>query len=306
MINYKYWMALEQTKGIGIASLKEIYKVLESLSLSIVDIFELTIDEIADEFDFKNSIIDGIISAKSKIQEMDEIYVQLIESHIQPILFFENKYPQILLDKLKSNTPAIIYTYGNPDLLNYHGAALLGYSQISSKGEMIAFMAAKILSEHNIVTISGMSSGAGTTAHKSALENNGNTIAVIPLGILNFKLPKKIKEIFDPERILIISPFHPTEEISKYNAFIRNRLICSLSKAVYIIEAPEDEGIFEAGNSANKLEIPLFTTEYAEYPESAAGNKKLLSEFNAQPVRGKKENDLLVPNLDMFIGKIKF
>ena len=56
MINYKYWMALEQAKGIGIASLKEINQTLQSLSLSIVDLFELTKDEITHEFNFKNSV----------------------------------------------------------------------------------------------------------------------------------------------------------------------------------------------------------------------------------------------------------
>ena len=83
-------------------------------------------------------------------------------------------------------------------------------------------------------------------------------------------------------------------------------MICALSHAVYIVEAPEEGGVFEAAKSANKLNIPLFTTQYSEYPENAAGNKIILEEMSGMPVRGRMENDMLVPNMDKIIGFAKF
>lgn len=305
MENYKHWMALNLAKGLGIVSLKEIYETIKSLSLSITDIFSLNIEEIKNEFNFSNSIVNGIIEAQSKIVEIESDYCDLIDANIQPIIFFEKNYPEILLNKLKSNAPTILYTFGNIDLLNTKSAAILGHSEISAKGEMINYMAVKNLSEHNITVISGMSKGAGVIAHKSAMENHGNTIAVLPCGMFNFHMSEKLKELFDENRFLIVSPFYPGEQFSKFNAYNRNRLICALSQAVYIVEAPEDEGIFEAGKSALKLNVPLFTTQYAEYPESAIGNKKLLSEYNATGIRGKKEGTKLIPNLDSLIAKVK-
>jgi hypothetical protein len=52
--------------------------------------------------------------------------------------------------------------------------------------------------------------------------------------------------------------------------------------------------------------VPLFVAEYANYPQSAAGNLKLISEFGGIPVRGRKENEFVVPNIDKLIAKVKF
>ena len=72
------------------------------------------------------------------------------------------------------------------------------------------------------------------------------------------------------------------------------------------MESPEDGGIFEAAKSAFNLKIPLHTTEYSEYPPSALGNKKIMADFDAYPVRGKKSDGLTVPNMDRIIADVKF
>ena len=168
-------------------------------------------------------------------------------------------------------------------------------------------MAAKELVAHEITVISGFAKGADITAHRSALEYGGDTIAILPYGILKLNIPDMIKPVYDEERFLAVSCFYPEDAAGKFNAFIRNKIICALSHAVFIVESPESGGIFEAAKSAHSLKVPLYTAEYSEYPESASGNKKILAEFGAFPVRGKKTSDnLTVPNMDRIIADVKF
>jgi DNA processing protein len=304
MSNHKYWISLEQAKGIGPANLKIIYDKLKAFNLSVIDLFSLTAAEIKAEFAFHENLISAIESAKKSLFRIEEDYHSLLDSGIDPILFFEDGYPKRFHDILKTMFPPILYTHGNKNILKEKGAAILGEKDLSERGESIAYLAAKELSGHNIVTISGMAKGADI-AHRSALLNGGKTIAILPHGIFHFKIPEILQDIYNTDNILIISPFYPSAESNKYNAFIRNRLICALSYAVYIVESVLDGGIFEAAKSAKKLGVPLFVTEYKEYPKSASANKTLLDD-GARPVKGRLVNNELSPNLDELIGIVKF
>ncbi len=306
MSDAKYWIALEQVEGIGPAHLRSLQGVLQEHDLSILDIFDLTPAEIRSEFSISDTLIKGITSARESMPAIENDYLSLLDAGIETLLFFEDGYPERLIGNLQNSIPPILYCLGNTGILQERGAAILGDRYISEKGNLIAHLAAREFSRRGIPVISGLARGAELTAHFSALESNGKTIAIVPFGMMHLKIPELLREVFDPGRAVIISPFYPTREFSVYNAYNRNRIICALSYAVYIVESPAEGGIFEAGKSAQKVSVPLFVTEYAEYPESAEGNKTLLDEFDAQPVRGRMENNLLAPNLDSLIGIVKF
>ena len=306
MKDYKYWIAIEQAKGIGPSNLKIIYDTIKGLNLSIQDMFNLSPKEIQEEFSFNKKIIDAIINAKGSLTRIEEDYFNLLEAGVDVILFFEDSYPERLYDVLKNTFPPILYTYGNKRIFHERGAAILGEMNVSSKGKMITHLAARELAQHGIVTISGLAKGVDQIAHLSAVENAGKTIAILPFGIINLIIPEILQKVFDPQSFLIVSSFYPTREFSKFNAYSRNRLICALSYAVYIVESPLNGGIFEAGKSAHKQNIPLFITEYSKYPESASANKKLIDEYNAYPIKGRLIGDVLTPNLDKLIGIVKF
>ncbi len=306
MENIAYWIALEQAEGIGPAHMKEIYDSLQKSGLSINDLFDLSAEEILAEFTFSEKTARAIAGAKAIASKIEDDYFQIIDCGYDVIPFYSAHYPSRLTEIMGSALPPLLYMFGNRSILNYRGIAVLGDKNISDKGSEIAYTAAMELSAHRITTISGYAAGADMIAHRSALQNNGTTLAVLPQGILRFKLHDSLRDVLDPERIAVISPFYPTREANKFNAFIRNKIACALSRAVFIIEAPAEGGIYEAGKSAHKLGIPLFTAEYASYPKNAEGNRLIISELGGTPVRGRFVNDLLVPNMEKMIGIAKF
>ncbi len=306
MNSTKYWIALHRVEGIGPATLKEIHSAVSKTGLSISDLFDLNETEIQGEFNFSSKIAEAFVKAGEILPSLEEEYIQVIEAGIEIIPFFSSYYPARLHEILGNSIPPFLYVSGNRDLLQKDGAAILGDINVSSRGEFISYLAAKELVTRGITVISGMASGAGLAAHRSALEYGGNTIAFLPYGILRMILPEELKLVYDNNRIAFVSIFPPFAPADKYNAFNRNRVICSLAKAVYIVEAPADGGIFEAARSAYKLKVPLYATEYSDYPENASGNKLIFSDLGGIPVKGKVVDDLTIPNMERLIADVKF
>jgi DNA processing protein len=302
----KYWMALEQVKGVGPAAMREIYDALKGPGLSIVDLFSLSPEEMRAELSLRDPIASAIDAARGRLPLVEDEYFTLIDAGIEIVLFFEESYPERLARLLKNEAPSMLYVYGNRSLLREKGAAVLGEKSISEKGELVTYRAAQELVRHRITVISGLARGTDMIAHRVALESGGETIGVLPYGFSQLKMPDSLKEVYNPDSMLLVSAFGFPAEYSTFNAFRRNRLACALSKAVYIVESPAEGGIFEAAKSAKTLGIPLYTTEYAEYPGTAAGNPALMRDLGAQAVRGRLVNNALSPNLDRLIADVKF
>ncbi len=306
MSDVKYWMALDQVQGMGPANLKLVREKLEASGLAMRDLFDLDSGDIQKEFSLSEKIAAAVVAARKSLSVIEQDYFIIMDSGFGAVLFYEESYPARLREVMGNTAPPILYYYGNRMLLSERGAAVLGDMHVSEKGRLVAYTAARILASHRIAVIGGMAQGAGMTAHRSALEHGGTTLAVLPHGMNHLKIPDALREVFDETRTVIVSPFYPNREYSVFNSYNRNRVAAALSRAVLIVEAPAEGGIFEAGKSAKSLGVPLYVTEYGKYPESAAGNTRLMEEFGGIPVRGRPENELLVPNLDRLIGDVKF
>jgi len=126
--------------------------------------------------------------------------------------------------------------------------------------------------------ISGYASGVDMTAHKAALEAGGTTTLVLAEGILNFKIKRALKDVFDESRVLILSEFLPGIPWSVRNAMQRNSTICSLSQVMILIEAEKKGGSISAGRTSLKMGRPLFAPVYEGMPPTASGNRILLSQ----------------------------
>lgn len=296
-------MALDQAKGIGRSAMEKIHESLLSTGLDIRDIFDLTKEELKNEFSFKEQIIDGIVHAQTLLESVEEVYQDLLTAHIEVVPFFAKNYPR----QLDEHTAPLFYTFGNSSLLSTNNIlTVVSASETSTKAETICYNTGKILGTHNIPLANGLNKGSGTLICSGQMEHNGPLLGVVPCGILTFHMSEKLMELFDPDRDCILSPFYPTAPISKYNAISRNSLMADLSQAVYIIEAPKtDEILLDTAKHTLKNNIPLYTTQFSEYPAESAANPDLMSSYKARKIGGKKSGNTLIPNLDYLISHSK-
>lgn len=165
----------------------------------------------------------------------------------------------------------------------------MGYRDASEKGLEVAKDCASQLAKEGFVIVSGHAAGVDQHTHFSALEVGGNTIIVLPEGLLNFNIKKFLKPVWDEERVLVISEFVPNAIWSASNAMQRNRTIIGLSQAMILIEAGKNGGSMDAGLKTLKLKKKLYAPVYENMPENAVGNEILLKK-GALPIQKKRSS----------------
>lgn len=183
---------------------------------------------------------------KEKINNFDidceTLEKELQEKDLNLICVFDDKFPKIDL-KLKSCEKSFLFVYkGNINLLNEinNNVAVIGVltptKDIEAREEKIV----KELIKNNLTIISGLARGCDSVAHKTCLENNGKTIAILPTTFNNI-YPKENKGLIDEivhKDGLVITEYitEPQNRFIRIKRFIdRDRLQAIFSKAVVLI-----------------------------------------------------------------------
>lgn len=222
---------------------------------------------------------------------------------IEYVSILDHEYPIELQNELSTNAPALLSLIGNKELLKTKKVGFCGSRKASSKGFEVTEDCVEQLVDEKITIVSGYASGIDQQAHHSALSNGGATIIILPEGIKGFRIKKELKEVWDWDRVLVISEFLPNAIWSSSRAMQRNNTIIGLSDLMILIEAGDKGGSLDAGMKTLQLKKYLFAPLYENMPESAIGNKILLDR-GAFPL--KKKATTLKANLDQLFDLLYY
>lgn len=214
-----------------------------------------------------------------------------------PILALEindASYPTRLKRLLGKQAPDRIFVQGNVRLIDEHAISFCGARNASEKGIQAAAICARTACRNSFVVTSGNARGVDRATHRVALENGGSTILVLPEGFDHFRVPAELRDVWDWNRVLVVSQFDPKTVWKAYHAMARNKVIMGLSCAMIVVEAGEKGGTRAAGEEALKLSIPLFAVDYGFDDTVAPGNRALIAR-GAKPLKKSKETG--EPNL---------
>jgi len=236
------------------------------------------------------------LSSFFTLEQIEGIINNRIDNKLKidsPEPFFINRFNEYFpnsLKELKSNCPPILSCLGNRELLKEKKVGFCGSRKASDKGIEVAKDVSQQVSHHGIVVVSGYASGIDQETHYWALKEGGATILVLPEGITNFTIKKHLKEVWDWNRILVISEFNPNAIWSVNRAMERNTTIVALSNVMFLIEARVTGGSIDAGYKTLQMNKPLFAPVYNGMPEEASGNQLLLTK-GALALMKKRETD---------------
>ena len=237
------------------------------------------------------NIFEKIKSARKRLDFNRFIVKCLDEKGVKIILETDKEYPEVF--KLLKSPPFIIFAWGNLTNDIRRSIAIIGSRTPSKKGSEIAYKIAFELSKRDYKIVSGYADGIDISAHLGAIKAKGQTILILPFGILNFKLKGGIKSVNDiVKNGAIISEVHPKAPWQVGYAHNRNRLIVALSEKVLLVETRLQSGSMNTFNIAQKLNRKIFTIQYKKYPLSAKGNKSLISK-GAIPISSYKDIDIV-------------
>ncbi|HYI65050.1 MAG TPA: DNA-processing protein DprA [Allosphingosinicella sp.] len=203
-------------------------------------------------------------------------------------------YPERLKFLLGSRAPERLYVLGNASLFERRAISFCGARDASEKGVMAAAVCARTASQHEYVVASGNARGVDRATHREALLQGGETILVLAEGIDRFRIPAELRDVWDWDRVLVLSQFDPVAIWRSYQAMARNSVIMGLSCAMIVVEAGENGGTRAAGEEALKLRVPLFAVDYG-FDETIAPGNKMLIRRGATPL--KKSRETGQPNL---------
>lgn len=198
-------------------------------------------------------------------------------------------YPELLREI--DSSPIMLYCKGNIDLLNSECLAVVGTRRATKYGKDNCNKFVKDIASEDITIVSGLAEGIDTVAHKSALEVNGKTVAVLGGGLLNIYPSSNVslaKDILDNDG-LIISEYKPNEPAVTFHFPIRNRIIAGLSKAVFIVEATEKSGSMHTKNYAIEYNREVFALPGRVNDIYSVGCNKCIKNGQAQMVLSSSE-----------------
>lgn len=211
-----------------------------------------------------------------------------------PIAIGDEAYPKRLASLLGPKAPAVLHVMGNIDLLDLHAVSFCGARNASEKGIGAAALCARKAAMQGFAITSGNARGVDRATHYEALVSGGSTILVLPEGVDNFRIAPELREVWNWDRVLVVSQFAPNAVWRAYQAMERNKVIMGMSCAMIVIEAGERGGTRAAGEEALKLRIPLFAVDYG-YDESVAPGNRVLINKGAKRLKKGRENG--EPNL---------
>ena len=210
------------------------------------------------------------------------------------VILADKEYPS-LLSQIK-NPPFVLYVKGDAEILNSSFAKASKDRQVQNdnRAKYIAVVGArkttqygrevtKILTEELVASgftiVSGLAIGVDAISHKTAIENNGKTIAVLGCGV-DCCYPRSNQNIYNSIVSgggIVVSEFPLGAMPTKGSFPSRNRIIAGLSLGVLVTEGAGDSGSLITANYAIKFGRPVFAVPGPITSDMSKGPYKLIA-----------------------------
>lgn len=220
-----------------------------------------------------------VLGKLMRMQEGIKISSYTLEDLLGPLNEVEKKY-----------APPKIFASGDMQIpLPSPRCAVIGSRKASPEGLKASREIVKTLAKKGVIIVSGLAEGIDTSAHETAIEEGGNTIAVLGTS-LDRVYPQKnehLQEIIS-RTYLAISQFPNGYPTQPKNFVIRNRLMALISDASIIVEAGDTSGSLHQGWETLRLGRPLFIWRSIIEKSSLTWPKKML-QYGAMELSDPKE-----------------
>lgn len=188
---------------------------------------------------------------QKKRDRVESAIKQLADSIDGVVALGDSDFPEVRGNVKPADKPFALFYKGDINLLkkNNLNIAVIGVLNPDEKVELTETMVTKEVLKHGATIVSGLALGCDSIAHKTALDNNGKTVAILPCA-LNSIIPKEnvglANKIVEQGGLLVSEYYEaPQSKNEMVNRFIvRDRLQALFSDAVLLAAsyAPNKEG----------------------------------------------------------------
>ncbi len=225
-------------------------KVFEYFDYDVKRAFLISSAELTQVCNHYNISIPRDYIARREIIDVDDCYKRAFLDEDVKILTFEDEHYPPLLKEIPDFPLALFYK-GNIELLNNnYNLAVIGSRNASSEALIALNNILSPFKDSDLTIVSGLAYGVDAQAHKSAIENNIKTVAVVGCG-LDTIYPNANKNIFYDiiEKSGVVLSEYPLKiKPMPANFPQRNRIVTGMCKGTLVAEAKLKSGAMISAN----------------------------------------------------------
>ena len=225
---------------------------------------------------------------KENIQLAKQELSYIRDNEISYSYFLEDRYPIHLQHCIDS--PILLFQDGAIDFSNKKIISIVGTRNMSSYGRDFCTQLVEDLAQYNPIIVSGFAYGVDICAHKAAIKNNLQTIAVLAHGLAEVypKVHKKYMQQVN-ENGGFLTEFWHNEIPLRENFLKRNRIVAGISKATIIIESAVKGGSLVTADIANSYDKDVFAVPGRTTDVYSKGCNNLIKNNGAFLLNSAKE-----------------
>ncbi|MDZ4205320.1 MAG: DNA-processing protein DprA [Bacteroidales bacterium] len=290
-----YWIALAHLPRWGHLKINNlIIRFSHENKISIEDFFQLSEIEWKNQYNLEYNEIVDLKKAKSELANNAFLAESLSNEGYELIPITSSEYSKTLKENLKAaHAPSLIYVKGNKQIMHEKSIAIVGSRSASDKSLAFTDNIAKLASKEYKVVVSGFAKGIDKQALDSAIIYKGQSIIVLPQGIMTFGsgFKKYYKQIVDGD-VLILSTFFPKAPWKVELAMARNPIIYGLADEIYVAESAEKGGTWSGVVDGLRKNRKIYVRK-PDASENTANNLLIQKgaiavDFNGNPIQGYK------------------
>jgi len=197
--------------------------------------------------------VEAILKTDALKRAQEEL--NFVEKHGIEILFFSDEnYPKRLKNCIDS--PILLYFKGKANFNHHRIISIVGTRNATDYGKNLCKQLCELLSNYDVLVISGLAYGIDVTTHKECLANDIATVGVLGHGL--DRLYPQIHKPVSQKMVLnggLLSEFPTLTNPDRPNFPQRNRIIAGIADATIVVEASIKGGALitaEIANSYNK------------------------------------------------------
>jgi DNA processing protein len=240
-----YWIALAHLPRWGHLKINTlIIKFFHENKISAEDFFQLPESNWRETYQLDEKQLSDLRQAKSELASNAFLAESFLSQGFEIIPITSPEYSKTLKSNLKAtHSPAVLYIKGNKKILEEKSVAIVGSRDASQTALKFTDNIAKLASKDFKAVVSGFAKGVDKQALDSAINYKGQSIIVLPQGIMTFGSGFKnyYKQIIDGD-VLVLSTFFPKAPWKVELAMARNPIIYGLADEIYVAESAEKGG----------------------------------------------------------------
>ena len=270
-----------------------VIKSLINLEISIEQFLDMRRDERYSTLILAPEVNDALASRTSDLCDRGvqlAIELEKLQSvGIQVVTRSEENYPIFLRKRLQLARPPVLFYAGNLNLANSLGISIVGSRNTEQSSIEFAEKLVMKAVKEDLTIFSGGARGIDSTAEKTAINNNGRCVSIVPDTLARRIKVRENREAIVKNQLLLLSTANPYAPFKPYTAMERNKYIYVLSQAAFIVQSTEKKGGTWEGAIENLKN--RWVPAYIRFDEKVPAGNRALIEMGYSSITEKEIED---------------